>query len=296
MTDYYDILGVDEDASQEEIKDAYRKKAKEHHPDSKSGNEEKFKKVNEAHKVLGDKKKRAEYDRKRKYGSGPEGFDFENGWQKGGQGFDDFASEFGAEFSGGGINIEDIFSQFRGGGFGRGRGQPRRNLEIVIPFEKSLTDTSKTLRIGRDVVEIDIPAGVPPGWSKTIDEERNIHAVINVRDPKNYYKRQGLDLYKKIKLNALRAITGVKIRLENVYDEKIEVDIPPQTSPGELFIVSNEGVKFKNRQGNLYLRIQYTMPDLTQEELGELRGFTKKVISSIEDSKRDYKTNHEEKG
>ncbi len=295
MTDYYDILGVDEDASQEEIKDAYRKKAKEHHPDSKSGDEEKFKKVNEAHKVLGDKKKRAEYDRKRKYGSGPEGFDFESGWQKGGQGFDDFASEFGAEFSGGGINIEDIFSQFRGGGFGRGRGQPRRNLEIVIPFEKSLTDTSKTLRIGRDVVEIDIPAGVPPGWSKTIDEERNIHAVINVQDPKNYYKRQGLDLYKKIKLNALRAITGVKIRLENVYDEKIEVDIPPQTSPGELFIVSNEGVKFKNRQGNLYLRIQYTMPDLTQEELSELRGFTKKVISSVEDSKRDYKTNHEEK-
>lgn len=296
MTDYYDILNVDEDASQEEIKDAYRKKAKEHHPDSKSGNEEKFKKVNEAHKVLGDKKKRAEYDRKRKYGSGPEGFDFENGWQKGGKGFDDFASEFGTEFSGGGINIEDIFSQFRGGGFGRGRGQPRRNLEIVIPFDKSLTDTSKTLRIGRDVVEIDIPAGVPPGWSKTIDEERNIHAVINVQDPKNYYKRQGLDLYKKIKLNALRAITGVKIRLENVYDEKIEVDIPPQTSPGELFIVSNEGVKFKNRQGNLYLRIQYTMPDLTQEELGELRGFTKKVISSVEDSKRDYKTNHEEKG
>lgn len=295
MTDYYDILGVNEDASQEEIKDAYRKKAKEHHPDSKSGNEERFKKINEAHKVLGDKKKRAEYDRKRKYGSGPEGFDFENGWQKGGQGFDDFASEFGAEFSGGGINIEDIFSQFRGGGFGRGRGQPRRNLEIVIPFEKSLTDTSKTLRIGRDVVEIDIPAGVPPGWSKTIDEERNIHAVINVRDPKNYYKRQGLDLYKKIKLNALRSITGVKIRLENVYDEKIEVDIPPQTSPGELFIVSNEGVKFKNRQGNLYLRIQYSMPDLNQEELNELRGFTKKVISSVEDSKRDYKTNHEEK-
>jgi len=295
MDDYYDILGVSEDASQEEIKDAYRKKAKKHHPDSKSGNEEKFKKINEAHKVLGDKKKRAKYDRKRKYGSGPEGFDFENGWQKGGQSFDDFASEFGAEFSGGGINIEDIFSQFRGGGFGRKQGQPRRNLEIIIPFEKSLTETNKTLRIGRDVVEIDIPAGVPPGWSKTIDEERNIHAVINVQDPKNYYKRQGLDLYKKIKLNALRAITGVKIRLENVYDEKIEVDIPPQTSPNELFIVSNEGVKFKNREGNLYLRIQYTMPELTQDELSDLRGFTKKVISSTEDSKRDYKTDHEEK-
>jgi len=228
-------------------------------------------------------------------GSGPEGFNFENGWQKGGQSFDDFASEFGAEFSGGGINIEDIFSQFRGGGFGKRQGRPRRNLEIIIPFEKSLTETNKTLRIGRDVVEIDIPAGVPPGWSKTIDEERNIHAVINVQDPKNYYKRQGLDLYKKIKLNALRAITGVKIRLENVYDEKIEVDIPPQTSPNELFIVSNEGVKFKNREGNLYLRIQYTMPDLTQDELSELRGFTKKVISSTEDSKRDYKTDHEEK-
>lgn len=286
MEDYYDILGVDEDASQKQIKDAYRKKAKKHHPDSKEGDEEKFKKINEAHKVLGDKDNRREYDRRRKYGAGPDGFDFEDGWKKRGSSFDDFAQEFGQGFSGGGIDIGELFNEFGRQRTGRrhrsgfqGGTQPRRNLELILDFEESLTETTKQVRIERDIDEIKIPAGVPPGWSKQLDNQKNLHVVVNVQDPKNYYKRQGLDLYKKIKLNALRALTGVKIRLKNVYGEKIQVDIPPQTSPGELFVVSEEAIKFKNRTGNLYLKIEYSMPNLNQEELDELREFTKKVVS-----------------
>lgn len=300
MEDYYDVLGVDEEASQKEIKEAYRKKAKKYHPDSKEGNEDKFKKINKAHSVLGDEENRRKYDRKRKYGSGPDGFGFEDGWQKGGPSFDDFAQEFGQGFSGGGINIEELFNEFGSQRRGRrhrsgfhGGSQPRRNLELILDFEESLTETTKQVRIGRDIEEIKIPAGVPPGWSKQLDNQKNMHVVVNVQDPQNYYKRQGHDLYKKIKMNALRALTGVKIRLENVYGEKIQVNVPPQTSPGELFVVSDEGINFKNRTGNLYLKIEYSMPTLNEDELSELREFTKKVVNKNKQNKKDFNLDNE---
>jgi len=138
--DYYAVLGVDKKATKAEIKKAFREKAKQHHPD-KGGDEKEFKKINEAYEVLGDDKKRANYDQ---FGSAGGGF---------GNGFSG-ASDFSG-FGGGFSNVdfggfEDIFSSFFGGGGGRqqkkasaARGSDLE-VDVKISFEEALNGTEKT--------------------------------------------------------------------------------------------------------------------------------------------------------
>jgi len=105
--DYYKILGVSENASQEDIKRAYRRLAHEYHPDKAGGSEEKFKEINEAYQVLSDRQKRAQYDMLRKYGASYGGGEMPFGF-----GFPEF------DFSGAGLGaFEDLLQEFFGGGF-----------------------------------------------------------------------------------------------------------------------------------------------------------------------------------
>ncbi len=150
--DYYDILGVAKSASKDEIKKAFYKLAHKYHPDKKEGNEAKFKEVNEAYQVLSDEQKRSKYDQFGsgfenmggfQNGAGFEGFDFNNfgGFQNGGAADFNF-SDFG--------NLNDIFSDFFGGGMG-GRGQARRgrdiSTEIQISFADSVFGTNRRILI-----------------------------------------------------------------------------------------------------------------------------------------------------
>src|SRR3989344_5141361 len=100
--DYYNILGVSKDASQEDVKKAYRKLAHQHHPDKGGGDESRFKEVNEAYQVLGNPEKRKQYDQFgatfEGMGAGAPGFDFSN-----------FRGGFGPEFE---VNVEDLFGDF----------------------------------------------------------------------------------------------------------------------------------------------------------------------------------------
>ncbi len=144
--DYYETLGVNKNASKEEIKKAFYKLAHKYHPDKKEGNEAKFKQVNEAYQVLSDDTKRSKYDQ---YGSG-----FESAQQGGFGGFS------GADFSGGfqGANVDfdfgnlnDIFNDFFGGGMGGGRREVRRgrdiSTEIQISFYDSIFGTDRKILI-----------------------------------------------------------------------------------------------------------------------------------------------------
>ncbi len=158
--DYYDILGVDKDASEDEIKKAYRKKAKKYHPDKNPDNpdeaREKFKEISEAYEVLADDKKRKRYDQygkagvEKDFGSG--GFQWSDFSHR-----DDVEDIFSEFFGGRGRGgIEDIFSSFFGGRSSsrRGRRKKRRGKDLQITFEVDLEDikegTEKTIKINRN--------------------------------------------------------------------------------------------------------------------------------------------------
>ncbi|HEY4503347.1 MAG TPA: molecular chaperone DnaJ [Candidatus Paceibacterota bacterium] len=141
--DYYGVLGVNKEASKDEIKKAFYKLAHKYHPDKKDGDEAKFKEVNEAYQVLSDEDKRSKYDQfgsadAQGFGgsqSGFEGFDF-SGFQNGGADFD-----FG--------NLNDIFSDFFGGGGGRTQARRGRDIstEIQISFSDAIFGTNRKILI-----------------------------------------------------------------------------------------------------------------------------------------------------
>lgn len=140
--DYYETLGVNKGATKDEIKKAFYKLAHKYHPDKKEGNEAKFKQVNEAYQVLSDDTKRSKYDQ---YGSGFENMQGGFGGQQGGFGgfdFSNFSGGFqqnGADFDFG--NLNDIFSDFFGGGMGGSRPQARRGRDISTEIQISFADS-----------------------------------------------------------------------------------------------------------------------------------------------------------
>lgn len=158
--DYYKTLGVDKNATADEIKKAFHKAAHKHHPDKNGGDDTAFKEANEAYQVLSDKEKRARYDQ---FGSADQhaGFGGSSGGYGGGFGFD--PSGFGFDFSGGGFggsqgfdpnDLGDIFGDFFGGGRTRKQSNKGRDYEttISISFKDSLIGVNKKLDITHDIV------------------------------------------------------------------------------------------------------------------------------------------------
>ena len=155
MKDYYKILGLERGASKEDVKKAFRKLASQYHPDKKTGDESKFKEVSEAYAVLGDDKKRAEYDTYGQTFSGAQGFNGFNWAQAGGMG--------GVEFDLGDIfeNFSDVF----GGGFGRRakRGHDI-SIDIQVPFKEAVFGTTRTVVLNKtNVCDTCQGSGAKPG-------------------------------------------------------------------------------------------------------------------------------------
>lgn len=142
MKDYYQVLGLEKSASEEEIKKAFRSLAHKFHPDKKGGDEAKFKEASEAYAVLSDKKKRSEYDAYGKTFSGG-----------GGQGFGGFDfSNFGGGFDQGGVefDIGDIFGEFFGGAGGKKQRRGRDiSIDIEIPFRDAVFGTERRVVISK---------------------------------------------------------------------------------------------------------------------------------------------------
>ncbi len=150
MKDYYTVLGVQKNASEDDIKKAFRTLAHKYHPDKKGGDEAKFKEASEAYAVLSDKKKRAEYDTYGKTFSGGGGaggfggFDFSN-FAQGFGGFQGFQDGHGVEF-----DLGDIFGEFFGGGGGRRAKRGRDiSMDIEIPFRDSIFGTERRVLISK---------------------------------------------------------------------------------------------------------------------------------------------------
>lgn len=273
--DYYKTLGVERNASQDEIKKAFRKLAHEHHPDKKGGNDAKFKEASEAYSVLGDENKRKQYDQ---FGS-----NFNAG---GAGGFN--AQDFGGfDFSGfrGGFNgqqdmefdLGDIFSQFFGGGARRPRKGRTVRTDVELTFKESIFGTEKEIRGGdNQKLTLKIPAGIDHGTTLRVSgrgepleggQPGDLHVVIHVvRDPR--FVKQGMNIVTEVKVPLTLSLLGGE-KVIPTLDGDLTIKIPERITNGEVLRVKGKGVPDeRGRRGDLYVRI---LVDLSKKLSREAR-------------------------
>ena len=270
MTDYYQTLGVSENASPDESKKAYRTLANKHHPD-KGGDQAKFKDISVAYDNLSDPQKKAEYDQKRMYGDQPQ-FHFHTG----NGGFDPFAQMFG-----GGHPFGDIFGQMRGH-----PGQ-RRNRDLNIQCQISLLESftgkqveaSFKLPSGRQqTVMITLPEGINHGETiryQGLGDDSipqmprgNLNVTVIVQ-PNPKFERRGDDLYTNIELSPIEAMIGARKTFATITGDKLEIDIRAGVETGTEFASHGNGFKNPNNhyKGRFVGVVHIVTPKITDPTL-----------------------------
>ena len=246
--DYYEVLGVNKGASDDEIKKAFRKLAVKYHPDKNPGDkaaEEKFKEINEAYSVLSDKTKRSRYDQFGHAGVGGDGGGF------GGNPFGANGQSFNFDF--GGAGFEDILGSifgFGGGGFRAARRGRDYRTSITIDFEEAIFGTTKTIAVEGEQTKLKIPAGIYDGQSirlsgkggeaPSADGQRgDLYVEVRVRAHKTL-TREGELILSEVTIPMVDAVLGTEIDVETV-DGKITMKVPAGTQPGTNFKLSGHG-------------------------------------------------------
>lgn len=298
---YYDTLGVKKTATEDEIKKAFRKLARKHHPDA-GGEEETFKSINEAYEILSDKDKRKQYDQYGQYfgeQGPPPGY-----VQSPGGG-----SPFGGYSSGGGggyqqVNLEDMGdlgdlfgSMFGGGGTGgrfggfggRGRSPMRgQDLEVsvTISFEQAFVGTKLNVQTGSGrELSVNVPAGATDGGKLRFrgKGEPGVNGgpagdvyVITKIAPHKIFRREGADVLLELPLTIVEATLGTSVSVPLPGGGKAKLKIPAGTQEGKVFRMKEKGApKLKGGgHGDLKVKAKIVIPSqLTphQEEL--LRDF-----------------------
>ncbi|MBR2543862.1 DnaJ domain-containing protein [Candidatus Saccharibacteria bacterium] len=258
--DYYEVLGVSKNASDDEIKKAYRKLAIKYHPDKNPGNKEaeaKFKEINEAHDVLSDKQKRARYDQFGHAGvGGASGNPFAGGNPFGNNGNFNFNGQtFNFDFGGGGF--EDILGSIFG--FGGGARRVRRGADyqtsVTLTFEEAIFGTTKTVSVNGSDIKVKIPAGIDDGMSIRLNgkggeppegstEWGDLYVRIRVKPHKTLTREGAIILSEKV-VSMVDAALGCEVEVETV-DGPVTMRVPAGTQSGTPFKLSGHGVPFRN--------------------------------------------------
>ena len=306
--DYYKILGVDKDATSEEIKKAYRKLAMKYHPDRNPGNkaaEEKFKEITEANEVLSDPDKRKKYDQL--------GSNWKQYQNAGTNGMNDIFSQFGGGGQGASYNFEgnlgdlfgniggfsDFFDSFFGGRTkGRTAGNPfsqtskgtdyEANLNLTL--EEAYNGAQKQFSVNGKTIKVSISPGTQDGKKLRLrsmgapgknggaqgDLYLNIHIINHP-----FYEVKNDDLFYNLDVNLYTAILGGNVQVITLDNKKINIVIPKETDNGKLLKLKRKGLPKNgnlNDKGDLYVRILVQLPKkLSKEEkklfekLAELR-------------------------
>lgn len=318
--DYYNILGVSRDASQDEIKKKYRKLAAKYHPDKNPDDksaEDKFKEIGEAYEVLKDPEKRKLYD---KVGS-----DWKR-YQDAGASADDFNwNQYANRGGGQRINMEDIFGGARGGQGGspfssffetifgggdpfagqqsqsrqyqsRAQRSPRQKgrdsqAQVDVDLKDILTGVEKQFRINGERVKIKIPAGIESGKklklkgkgqsSQTGGAKGDLYLKVNVIEPEGF-ERKGDDIYQKIPLDLYTAVLGGEYTAQTL-NGKIKLNIPPETQNGRTFRLPGRGLpqfKKNGKKGDYFLKTEIEIPE-------KLTSKEKELFKKLAEERRD---------
>ncbi len=302
--DYYKTLGVAENATEADIKKAFRKLAKQYHPDMHPNDkqaEEKFKKVNEAYEVLGNETRRKEYDELRKNIGNGDRVNFDPAkygyTPRGGQGFQGFGDFDGATvFSSSGSGFSDFFEALFGGGRMSGRGDPfaartrypadmrGQDIEAAIELtaEEAFHGVKKRISLDdgsrRKTIDFTVPAGTAPGERIRLAGQGQPGTgsggsgdlLMAVQITGGKYELSGADLSADIRLAPWEAALGAKVPYATI-DGEIVVKVPPGVQTDSRIRIAGKG--YRDRQGNrgdLYLKVKIVNPQVLSAEEKQL--------------------------
>ena len=285
--DYYKILGIDKSASADDIKKAYRKLARKHHPDVNPDDKDahrKFQQINEAHEVLSDPVKRKKYDEYGKDWQHAEEFEKMRNTRA------NQNRERSSQHFTGNMN-EDDFSEFfqsvfgnmggqRGGQKARFRGQDY-NAELQLTLEEAYTTHQKTLNVNGSSIRIAIPAGIENNQTIKISghggpgvnggPNGDLYITFSIVNHKRF-KRLGNDLYTTVDLNLYTAVLGGEITVDTL-SGKVKLKVAPETQNGDKVKLKGKGFpiyKQEGRFGDLYITYNIMIPTKLTEKQKQL--------------------------
>jgi len=280
MRDPYTVLGVARGASADEIKKAFRRLAKQYHPDRNKNDpkaQERFAEVNSAYEILGDETKRRAFDRGKIDADGKPRATM-HGFEQAGAGPGGFRFDFGSGGKGDPRDIfSDLFSKFdMGGGAGQGGGQRARQsssippgediaTEIAIPLEHVAKGGAARVTLGGGrTVEVKVPQGVANGKVMRLKGQGQPSpfggpagdALITLRYAKHtQFTVDGADLRTQISVPVRDAVLGGEIRVPTLEGE-VSMTVPPWTSGGKTLRLRGKGLPLNDREGDLYVTLQ----------------------------------------
>lgn len=292
--DLYDVLGIQRGASAEEITKAYKKLARQYHPDKNPGDktaEAKFKEVQNAYDILNDPKKKEAYDRFGYTGEGgmpsggAGGFPF--GYSGGGFGGTGGATEIdpqlanellnqifggGAGAAGGAGGFADIF----GGATSGRRGRKSRRaayvepieIEATVPFLTAINGGTIGLRVGDRDIDVKVPAGFEDGKKLRVagQGENGEDIMVKVRvTPHPYFKREGKDVLLEVPISLSEAFLGGKVEVPTPNGKRVEVKIKPGTSSSTKMRLPGFGAA----GGDMYLLFRVQIPKTELDETSQ---------------------------
>jgi curved DNA-binding protein len=315
--DYYQTLGVPRKASEEEIRKAYRKLAKQYHPDrnrGKPGAEEKFKEINEAYEVLSDPQKRARYDQlgsayKDWQRSGtPGGFDWSQ-WMgdRSRRGvhveygnlsdlFGNFSDFFQSIFGDIPIQQSEIFTRYGGQtrpGANRGSRHELPAVDVTITLAEAFHGAKRIVQRGNRRLEVKIPPGARTGTRIRLAGEGvarggeragDLFLAVKVA-PSPKWERREDDLFTEIPVDVFTMMLGGEARVTTIDSQSVMLKIPPETRAGQSFRLAGLGMPHLHHpatRGDLLVKVQPDLPTRLSEEekkiIGELARLRKQRI------------------
>jgi curved DNA-binding protein len=264
--DPYEVLGVQKNASEADIKKAYRKLARQHHPDRNPGDkkaEAQFKEVQEAYDILNDPNKKAQYDRfgfAGPFGGPGGGPDGGGTFRFGGQEMHidpDQLNEILRQMGGGGFGgmggtggtgggFEDLFGQRTRGRTRRARPAEEVESEVTIPFLTAALGGTVSLSIDGQHVDVKVPAGVEDGKKLRLSGQGPGGGDLLLRlhvEPHPYFRREGNDVILDVPITVAEAVLGTKVDVVTLDSTRLTVKVPPGTSSGARLRLRGKGIK-----------------------------------------------------